>query len=337
MMYFLVLFIVIAAVIAAFRLIRIYDLAAELKDETTETVKEKDIRFNARMMIAALVFIYGFSIYQLVKYSHVLLPESASEHGIDVDNLMNFNMIIISIVFIVVNFLLFYFASKYYYRKGHKATFFAHSNKLEMIWTIIPAIVLSILIIYGLSTWNKITEPVEGNDVVRIELYAKQFDWTARYAGKDNVLGTFDYRLTSDVNPLALISEDKNNADDILVKGEFHIPVGKEVMFHFRSRDVIHSAYMPHFRAQMNCVPGMVTNFHFKPIITTAEMRKKLNNPDFNYILLCNKVCGAAHYNMQMDIIVESPEDYKKWLNEQKTFAMTNVTASENTIKLATK
>lgn len=354
MMNLLILLVVVFAIIAILRLMKVYELTAELKGETEEKVKQKDIRFNAGMMIGALVFIFGFCIFQLVKYSHVILPESASEHGVSVDTLMNFNLVIISIVFVGTNFLLFYFASKYYFRPGNKATFVSHNNKLEMIWTVIPAIVLSIIIIYGLTTWNKITAPVEG-EVVKIELYAKQFDWTARYAGKDNVLGTYDYRLTSDTNPLALISEDKANDDDILVKGEFHIPVGKEVMFNFRSRDVIHSAYMPHFRAQMNCVPGMITNFHFKPILTTAEMRKKLNNPDFNYILLCNKICGAAHYNMQMDIIVETPEEYNKWLSEQKTYAMSNVVgpveevkkeavkvdslaaAPKDTVKLATK
>ena len=97
----------------------------------------------------------------------------------------------------------------------------------------------------------------------------------------------------------------------------------KPVLFKFRSRDVIHSAYMPHFRAQMNCVPGMETTFEFTPTITTAEMRKKLGNDKFNYVLLCNKICGAAHYNMQMDIIVESQEDYDKWLSDQKTWAQT--------------
>ncbi|MES2836330.1 MAG: cytochrome c oxidase subunit II [Bacteroidota bacterium] len=332
MMNLLILLVVVFAIIAILRLMKVYELTAELKGETEEKVKQKDIRFNAGMMIGALVFIFGFCIFQLVKYSHVILPESASEHGVDVDNLMNFNLIIISIVFVATNFLLFYFASKYYFRPGNKATFVSHNNKLEMVWTVIPAIVLSVIIIYGLTTWNKITSAVEG-EAINIELYAKQFDWTARYEGKDNVLGSYDYRLTSDTNPLALVTEDKANNDDILVKGEFHIPVGKEVMFNFRSRDVIHSAYMPHFRAQMNCVPGMITNFHFKPILTTAEMRKKLNNPDFNYILLCNKICGAAHYNMQMDIIVETPEEYNKWLAEQKTFAMSNVVAPVEEVK----
>ena len=127
-------------------------------------------------------------------------------------------------------------------------------------------------------------------------------------------------------------------ADDIVVKNEFHIPVGKEVEFKFRSRDVIHSAYFPHFRAQMNCVPGMTTMFHFTPTITTAEMRKKpevitlmrgINDAraargekpvEFDYILLCNKICGNSHYNMQMVVVVDTPEEYAKWLASKKPF-----------------
>jgi hypothetical protein len=113
----------------------------------------------------------------------------------------------------------------------------------------------------------------------------------------------------------------KNAAkDDKLVKVEFHIPVGKQVNFTMRSQDVIHSAFMPHFRAQMNCVPGMVTRMRFVPTITTAEMRKKTGNPAFDYLLLCNKVCGAAHYNMQMNVIVDTQADYDKWIAEQVTF-----------------
>ncbi|MDP4952073.1 MAG: hypothetical protein NWQ53_00385, partial [Flavobacteriales bacterium] len=113
--------------------------------------------------------------------------------------------------------------------------------------------------------------------------------------------------------------------DDKIVKGEFHLPIGKEVEFVFRSRDVIHSAYMPHFRAQMNCVPGVPTRFKMTPTITTDSMRTIMDNPEFDYILLCNKVCGSAHFNMQMKVIVESQEDYDNWLNEQKTFFVEEV------------
>ena len=121
--------------------------------------------------------------------------------------------------------------------------------------------------------------------------------------------------------------------DDKIVKGEFHLPVGKEVEFVFRSRDVIHSAYMPHFRTQMNTVPGIPTRFKMTPIITTDSMRMILDDPEFNYILLCNKVCGAAHFNMQMKVIVETEEQYNEWLNSQETFiAEENGEAEEETI-----
>jgi cytochrome c oxidase subunit 2 len=122
------------------------------------------------------------------------------------------------------------------------------------------------------------------------------------------------YERQNEVDPFV------NADDDKIVNMEFHIPVNKPVNFQFRSQDVIHSAYMPHFRAQMNCVPGTKTRFHFTPTITTEEMREKTGNDEFNYLLYCNTICGADHYNMQMTIVVESQEDYEKWLSEQSTF-----------------
>ena len=119
---------------------------------------------------------------------------------------------------------------------------------------------------------------------------------------------------------LGMDSTDENGWDDKYVKAEFYLPVNKPVQFYFRAQDVIHSAYMPHFRAQMNCVPGMVTRFNFVPTITTEEMRDIVGDPEFEYYLLCNKICGAAHYNMKMVIKVVSEEESNAWLNEQKVF-----------------
>jgi cytochrome c oxidase subunit 2 len=195
-----------------------------------------------------------------------------------------------------------------------------------MLWSTVPTIVLTSLIVYGLSIWNSINS-AEPDDAIEIELYAKQFDWTARYAGGDNVLGKSGYRLITSENPLGVNMDDAATADDKIVRGEIHLPVGKPVVFKFHARDVLHSAYMPHFRLQMNCVPGMTTQFHMVPKTTTKEMKEITGNEDFNYILLCNKICGAAHYNMQMDIIVESEEDYAAWLADKKTIAESVVPA----------
>jgi cytochrome c oxidase subunit 2 len=247
-------------------------------------------------------------------------------------------MYLITFVFLLTNFFLFWFAYKYRGNSERKATFYPHNNKLEMLWTVVPAVALAFIIIFGLKYWNEIMDEAKDKDRVVVELYAKQFDWTARFPGKDGKLGETDYRQISGMNAVGLDTNDLAGNDDMFVRNEIHIPVNTEIELNIRSRDVIHSVYLPHFRAQMNAVPGMVTYFKFKPIKTTAEMRKDayvvkmmagINSQrekdqkepvEFDYILLCNKICGASHYNMQMTVIVESKEDYLKWLAEQKAW-----------------
>ncbi|MDQ3193170.1 MAG: cytochrome c oxidase subunit II [Bacteroidota bacterium] len=320
MINFLIFLVVIFGIILIVQLVRIYELVTVLrggaKDDEFST---SDNRFNANMMLLFLfVFIGGF-FYQIVLWGPALLPAPASEHGVEVDQLWDFNMIILTIVFVATHILLFVFAFKYYFRKDKKALYFTHSNKLEFIWTIIPAIVLAIIIIYGLMTWNKITGPAP-DEALHIEVYGKQFDWTVRYPGADGELGKSHYKLIEGVNETGLDINDQKTWDDILVKNEYHIPVNKSVNMLIRSRDVIHSVYLPHFRVQMNAVPGMTTQFHFKPTVTTAQMRENTNNPEFDYVLICAKICGAAHYNMQMTLVVDTEEDYQKWLAEQPVF-----------------
>ena len=282
------------------------------------------------------------------KYSKFLLPEAASGHGEDYDYLMLISFVIIFIVQTLTQALLHYFGYKYRGEEGKKALFYADNDRLEFIWTIIPVIVLAGLILWGLYTWTTIMDVNDEDDPIVVELYAQQFNWTARYAGEDNVLGDANVRMIdiNKANILGLDESDSYAADDIVVK-ELHLPVGRKVNFKMRSQDVLHSAYMPHFRAQMNCVPGMITEFSFTPIYTTAEMRQNADVRDkvkrtneiraeraangeensdpwqFDYILLCNKICGKSHYNMQMKIIVETQEEYDSWLAEQGTFAET--------------
>jgi cytochrome c oxidase subunit 2 len=112
-------------------------------------------------------------------------------------------------------------------------------------------------------------------------------------------------------------STDVLAADDYMAKELFLIK-GQEYQFIFRSRDVIHSAYFPHFRAQMNCVPGQRTKLKFKPIYTTSEMRERTGNPRFNYILLCNKICGESHSQMNMAVTVGTVEEFNAWKELEK-------------------
>jgi cytochrome c oxidase subunit 2 len=310
-------------------------------------VTEKDNQTNAWLMLLFFVALFAFAMWHLYEFTPNILPRSASEHGEYVDWLLNFNLLIIGIVATVTNFLLFYFAFKYVKgKKNEKPIFFPESNKLELIWTVVPGIALTVIIFLGIKTWSNITSVPEGESLV-VELYAKQFDWTARYAGQDNILGKRNFKkIVEGINPMGLDLTDPHVKDDIVVRGEFHIPKGKRVYFKFGSRDVIHSAYMPHFRAQMNCVPGMTTEFHFVPTITTDSMRKdpqviknmeevndelaKRGEPpvEFNYLLLCNKICGVSHWNMQMNIIVDEPEQFETWLKKQKTVEETMIQAT---------
>ena len=211
--------------------------------------------------------------------------------------------------------MLFYFAYKYRGNSKNKAYFFAHNNKLEVVWTVVPTIVLTALIIYGLKVWDE-SMNVDTSDSTVIEVYSKQFDWTARYSGADNILGKSDFRLVKGKNTLGVDMRDENAEDDIVVR-EVHLPVNKPVLLMFRSRDVIHSAFLPHFRVQMNCVPGLSTQFAFTPTKTTKEMKEDYGD-DFEYVLLCNKICGSAHFNMQMKFVVETEEEYNTWLSSKK-------------------
>jgi len=295
---------------------------------------------NTQGIIFALfgVFFYGLMIFSFWKYSVILLPESASLEGARIDKLYMATMILILVVQAIIQFILFYFAFKYRGIKGRKALFYADSHKLETIWTVIPAIVLSGLVLYGLTVWNDVMDSSDAENPLIVEVYAKQFQWEARYAGADNELGLANVRNIKGINTMGVDMTDKNAVDDIPVR-ELRLPKGRKVIFKFRSQDVLHSAYMPHFRAQMNCVPGMVTEFSFTPSMTTEEMRlnektikkveginkiraEKGEDPyEFDYLLLCNKICGASHYNMQMKIIVEEEADFNSWLSDQKTMA----------------
>jgi cytochrome c oxidase subunit 2 len=292
-------------------------------------------------MFGFLAFLYIFTIYGLFKWGPLVLHTPASEHGSLVDSLMNISWVLLFVVQAITQVLLHYFSFKYRGKKEQKALYFADNNRLEALWSVIPAVVLAGLILYGLYAWTNIMFIDEEEDTVVIELYAQQFKWTARYAGPDNVLGKANVRLIEGVNTLGVDLSDPYAQDDV-VSSELHIPKGKKIHFKMRSQDVLHSAYMPYFRAQMNCVPGMVTEFAFTPIYTTDEYRElpymveKVANINalrtkksaelvakgetaldpyaFNYLLLCNKICGASHYNMQMNVVVDTPEDYKKWL-----------------------
>ncbi|MBQ4913992.1 cytochrome c oxidase subunit II [Maribacter sp. MMG018] len=349
----LTLAVLVLVAIAIWQMTKIFELS-QLKTDVSEIATDKDNKYNGYLLFAFLIFIYGITIFSFYNYGKALLPEAASEHGGQYDKLMLVSMAIIFFVQTITQALLHYFGFKYRGEKGKRALFYADNDRLEFIWTIIPVIVLAGLILWGLYSWTNIMDVNDEDDPLVVELYAQQFNWTARYAGADNTLGNANVRMIDidKANVLGLDESDTYAHDDVIVK-ELHLPVGRKVNFKMRSQDVLHSAYMPHFRAQMNCVPGMITEFSFTPIYTTEEMRQ---NPDvaekvkrtnklraekaaesgetidpweFDYVLLCNKICGKSHYNMQMKIIVETEEEFNEWMASQQTFKNTVMASAQ--------
>jgi len=396
----LILIVVVLGILAIAQLARVYELTARLRGKREEEISTADNRMNATLMLTFLVAYFVFFLWLILAYKDKMLPLAASEQGVETDWLMNFNWVLLGIAFVITNVLLFYFAFKYVYSKDRRSFWQPHNNKLELIWTIVPAAVLAVIIIYGLNSWNKITAPASPDAQV-VELYAKQFDWTARYPGADGMLGATDFRLINGTNPLGIVTEasiatrlaelevEKRTADSLLhhailpddkmaeleervgylgrmsmrvrnlrtvmeqdikangeastylhgsddvVTKDFMLPVHKEALMLIRSQDVIHSVFIPHLRVQMNAVPGMTTQIKVVPTITSDSMRTHvMRDPDFNFVLLCNKICGASHYNMQMPLMVVSGTDFDTWVktSQEKPFEGAAAPAAPATI-----
>ena len=377
----IVLLVIVLGAIAIAQLVRVYEISSKLRKNEEHEISNRDNNLNARMMFGFMIALFGFFIYLMSAYGWTGRGSAASDEGVEMDWLLNLNFVLIIIIFFFTNFLLFYFTWKYVRKPGVPAFYYPHNNKLEMLWTVVPAIVLAVIIILGLQTWGHLTAQSKP-EAIKIELFSKQFDWTARYAGTDNTLGLYDYKLTLDNNELALLTSntidsslnymlngstgiyslqkllnnrdtvlsdstvavlrtdlsrkerlfrfltqmkqnhnkklDASAWDDIIQKDTLYLCKGQEYEIALRAKDVIHSAYFPHFRAQMNAVPGMATRMKFTPNKSTAEMREEKNDAAFNYILMCNKICGGAHYKMKMVVVVLEKSAYNKWMNGKK-------------------
>ena len=274
-------------------------------------------KINAGMFMVLLIGGFGWMFwYSIVYFDDYNLP-LASEHGVVTDHLFWVTMVITGLVFVITHILLFAFPAKYYYKEGRTAMFYPENYKLELLWTIVPAIVLSVLVFTGLQAWNDITSKAP-EEAEQIEIFGQQFAWVSRYTGADDKLGNFNYRKISIDNKVGVDFTDEKALDDFIPR-EIHLPKGHPVLFKIRARDVLHSVYAPHFRLKMDAVPGMPTQFHFVATKTTAEMREETGNPDFNYELACAEVCGRGHFAMRLLIVVDTKEDYDKWKSEQKT------------------
>jgi cytochrome c oxidase subunit 2 len=262
-------------------------------------------------------------------YNKTLLAQpAASDHGEKIDFMLIITIAVTGVVFVLTQILLFWFAYKYQFSEKRTVFYFPHNNKLELIWTVVPAIFLTVLVGFGLFYWFKITGDAP-KDAQIVEITGKQFNWMMRYPGKDNVLGRKNYRLTdaSNGNALGVDWEDGASHDDIEAT-EMHLVVGKPVQLVINAQDVIHDVGLVHFRLKMDAVPGIPTTLWFTPLYTTAQMKEITGNKDFVYEISCDQMCGSGHYSMRGVIVVETQEEYDAWMASKKPQYLTVKEAS---------
>lgn len=329
---------------------RVTELAAKIRGE--EEVQEANDRANANISLIFMVLFLVGCIVSAVYYSNWMLGygphQAASVHGSTLDYLFNVTLFFTGIVFVVTQVLLFWFAYKYRAQKGRQALYMPHDNKLEVVWTVVPAIVMTFLVVGGLDAWNEVMADVEeGEEYIEIEATGMQFAWLLRYPGPDNKLGEKEYTRITGINPLGQNWEDRKNLDDFH-SSEIVLPVGKKVRVRITSRDVLHNFYLPHFRVKMDAIPGLPTYFVFTPAKTTEEYRQELKkypeynvpydpeDPEspmmweaFNYELACAELCGKGHYSMRKLVKIVSEEEYEDWLTEQQSYFMTSIRGTE--------
>ncbi len=321
---FFIIAILVLGFLITFQIAKASEYVSVLRGE--EKSRQQTNRINAFMLLAFLVLGLIGVWYCNEKLAHKILPlgESASDHGQHVDSMIEITLWITGFVFVLTQGILFYFGFKYQATEKRKAYYYPHNNKLELLWTIVPALFLTVLVGFGLYYWFKITGEAPRN-AMEVEVTGSQFKWEYRYPGKDQTFGKKYFKEINYAknNPLGQLWDDPANHDDVFVSGEdLHLVVNKPVKLIINAKDVIHDVGLAHFRMKMDAVPGTPTTMWFTPTLTTKDAKKKWGN-DFVYEISCDQMCGQGHFNMRGTIIVETQEEFNRWIAAKKPAYLT--------------
>jgi cytochrome c oxidase subunit II len=309
----LLITIVVMIFIIIFQISKASEYVSVLKGE--EKARKQNNKINAFLLISFLILgIVGVWWCNDLYYGKTLFPQgAASEMGQKIDLMLYITIGVTGVVFLITQILLFWFSFKYQEKDGQKAYYFPHNTKLELLWTTVPAIFLTVLVVFGLKYWFKMTGEAPKESVI-VEVTGHQFGWEFRYPGPDKVLGKKNYKLTKGANVLGVDFNDPASLDDMHVPATVHIPVGRPVKFIINAQDVIHDVGLPHFRLKMDAVPGIPTTIWFTPLYTTEQMKVRSGNPNFVYEISCDQMCGKGHFSMRGVIVVDTEEDYRAYL-----------------------
>lgn len=317
MQTFFIVAILVLGFLITFQIAKASEYVAVLRGY--ERARKQTNKINGFLLLAFLVLGLIGVFYCNEQLKGKILGAPASDHGVLVDRMLYVTLAITMVVFFVTQIALFWFSYKYQESDKRKAYYFPHNNKLELIWTVIPAITLTILVGFGIFYWFKITGPAP-KDAMVVEVVGKQFGWEFRYPGKDKILGKkyFKNVNAAENNPAGQIWEDPANHDDVFVEQEMHLVVNKPVQLVIGAKDVIHDVGLAHFRMKMDAVPGTPTTMWFTPTKTTKQMKEETGNPDFVYEISCDQMCGKGHWSMRGTIVVETQEEFDAWMASKK-------------------
>jgi cytochrome c oxidase subunit 2 len=230
-------------------------------------------------------------------------PELASEHGASIDSLFATVLIVTGIAFVLVQGALGFFVARYGGNGNERAAYWHDNPKVEAFLLIITAVILTVLVFMGQRVWASIYFADQPQNATIIEITGEQFQWNFHYPGADGQFGRTDPKLITSTNYIGLDRSDPSAKDDTVSVGVMHVPIGKPVRVRLRSKDVIHSFFLPNFRLKQDAVPGMGIEVWFTP-----------TRPG-QYEVACAELCGLGHYRMKAALTVdESEEKYNEWL-----------------------
>ena len=318
MQTFFIVAILVLGFLITFQIAKASEYVAVLRGE--EKARKQTNKVNAFLLLAFLIAGLIGVYYCNEQLKGRILGAPASDHGVLIDRMLYITIAITFIVFIITQVALFWFSFKYQESDKRKPYYYPHNNKLELIWTVIPAITLTVLVGFGLFYWFKITGKAPKN-AMEVEVIGSQFKWEFRYPGKDAVFGKKYYKNTDEAkgNPLGQLWDDPANHDDIYIAGDaMHLVVNKPVQLIIGAKDVIHDVGLAHFRMKMDAVPGTPTTMWFTPTKTSKQMIEETGNPNFVFEISCDQMCGKGHTGMRGTIIVETQEEFDAWMAGKK-------------------
>jgi len=255
------------------------------------------------VIVAALLFILIIASLYFFIAKPYWFPTLASEHGQRIDSLFMAVLIVSGIAFVLVQGALGYFVARYGENGREKASYWHDNPKAEAFLLIGTAVILTILVFMGQRVWASVYFVDAPADALVIQVTGEQFQWNFHYAGPDGAFGRTDVKLITSTNNVGLDRMDPAAKDDVVTLGEMHFPVGRPVKVRLRSKDVIHSFFLPNLRVKQDAVPGLSIEVWFTPNRAGA------------YEIACAELCGLGHYRMKGALTIdESQQAFDTWL-----------------------